>query len=167
MTNHNPDNDGATPADHVATQGDVQLREMFSSLPVANSEADFDQQVLARVQRRKITLRTTWATSLIVLLMTGWYFRDGYPSNGAVTQDNGTNGVVTNGVDSLQPSHGVGNQPTVNSERTPVELTDGVARFLIAYQGISSPVSELETLENEPQALLNYLSTLEASLEIQ
>ena len=153
MTTNNPDNNGSRPEHHVAIQDDVQLRELFSSLPVSSVEADFDQRVLARVHRRKITIRTTWAASLIVLLSTGWYFRDGFPGNG--------------GGDSLQPSHVVGIQPTGDSDQAPLESTDEVELFLIAYQGISSPVSELETLDNEPQALLNYLSSLEASLEIQ
>ncbi len=158
MTNNNPDDDGATFAHQVATQEDVQLRKMFSSLPVSSSEADFGQRVLARVHRRKISIRATWAASLIVLLVTGWYFRDAYPGNSGVTNGNG---------DSLQPSHVAGVQPDIVSDQLPIELTDEVELFLIAYQGISSPVSELEALENEPRALLKYLSSLEASMEIQ
>lgn len=170
--NNNSDDDGATLAHHAAAQEDVQLRKMFSSLPVSSSEAEFGQRVLARVHRRKISIRATWAASLIVLLVTGWYFRDAYPSNGGVNNGNVANGKVTNGAvtdgeDLQQPSHVVGTQPTVDADQSPVELTDEVALFLIAYKGISSPVSDLETLENEPQALLNYLSSLKASLEIQ
>jgi hypothetical protein len=37
--------------------------------------------------------------------------------------------------------------------------------FASAYQGLASPVIRLETLENESQALLNYLSALEAAKE--
>ncbi len=153
MTTNTPDNSDSTPEHHVATPDDVQLRELFSSLPVSSLAADFDQRVLTRVHRRKITIRATWAVSLIVLLSAGWYFRDGYPSNV--------------GGDSLQPSHVVGIQPAGDSDQATLELTDEVERFLIAYQGISSPVLELETLENQSQALLNYLSSLEASMEIQ
>jgi hypothetical protein len=163
MTTNNPENDRSTPDHPAATQDDAQLRELFSSLPVSSLEADLDQRVMVRVRRRKVTVRAAWAASLIVLLATGWQLSDRYLGNGHVTD-----GDVTKGDRDLpRPSHVVGVQPTVDSDPSPLELTDEVELFLIAYQGISSPVSKLETLESEPQALLSYLSSLAASMEIQ
>jgi len=90
---------------------------------------------------------------VIVLLATGWHL-----STGQLGIGDG---------DSPQPPQVASVQPPNDSDQPPVDLIDEVELFATAYQGLSSPVSQLETLENERQVLLNYLISLEVSMEKQ
>jgi hypothetical protein len=139
MTIDNSDNHGSLPKGSVATQADAQLRVLFSSLPASESKVSFESQVLAKLRRRKNTIRATCAASLIVLLSIGWH-------------------LSSDGTNPQQRTRVANNQPAG-------ETIDEFELFATAFQGLASPVVQLDAHENESQALLNCLGSLAETLE--
>ena len=73
MATNNHDNHPSLPEDPLAIQADSRLRELLSSLPVSVTEANFEHRVLAKVRRRQMATRATYAAALIVLLAASWW----------------------------------------------------------------------------------------------
>jgi hypothetical protein len=146
MTTNNSDNHRSPPEDSVATQADAQLRVLFSSLPAAESKVRFESRVLAKLRRRRNTIRATCAASLIVLLTIGWQL-----------SDDRTN--------PQQPERVANNRPSSDIVEPAGETIDEFELFAMAFQGLSSPVVQLDTHADESQALLNCLGSLAETLE--
>ena len=146
MTIDNSDNHGSLPKGSVATQADAQLRVLFSSLPASESKVSFESQVLAKLRRRKNTIRATCAASLIVLLSIGWH-------------------LSSDGTNPQQRTRVANNQPSGDVVEPAGETIDEFELFATAFQGLASPVVQLDAHENESQALLNCLGSLAETLE--
>lgn len=139
--NHNPPRE-----DSVASQADTRIRELLSSLPVSTAGADYERRVLTKIHRRKITIRSTFAASLIVLLVAGW--------------------VISRGDQTPQrPGFAMNDRSPVDSPELPSVSLNDVELFSSAFQGLPSPVVQLDAIENEAQAWLSYLSLLEETME--
>jgi hypothetical protein len=146
MNTNRSDNHGSPPEDSVATQADAQLRDLFSSLPASKSTVDFNQRVLLKLHRRKITIRATCAASLIVLLTVGWQ-------------------LSSDGTNPQQPTRVANNKTSGDVVEPGGETIVEFELFATAYRGLASPVVQLDTHANESQALLNCLGSLEETLE--
>ncbi len=142
MSADNHDTHSSTSDEPLAAENDARLREVLLSLPVSAIDAELEYRVLAKVRRRRLAIRTTLTASLIMLLMAGWFMLAGdrEPQQSKIVAKDPP---LTDSINSMKE----------------FEL------FASAYQGLASPVIRLETLENESQALLNYLSALEAAKE--
>ena len=147
-----PSNDHVSPPkDAIANQADARIRELLSSLPVSAADADFEHRVLAKIRRRRLAVRSTCAASLIVFLVAAWV-------------------ISTGDKNPRQPAFAVKDRSPVNSANLPGASLNGaslneVELFAAAYQGLASPVVQLEAHENELQALWWYLSSPEAKME--
>ena len=144
MSNDNHDIHSSASDELSAAKDDARLREVLLSLPVMVTEANLEHRVLAKVHRRRLAIRTTYAVSLIMLLTSGWF-------------------VLTGDRDPQQSEIVVKDAPPTDS----INSTEELELFASAYQGLASPVAQLETLENESQALLSYLSAIETAKENQ
>ena len=132
--------------DAAADQVDAQIRECLSSLPAPVSAGDFEKRVLAKLRRRRMAVGATAAASLLVLLSATWAFFAG-------------------GGNPQQPKVAGNNQAAGDAKQPANAAADEVELFASAYQGLPSPVADLGALENESEALLNYLGSLETKEE--
>lgn len=142
MSADNHDTHSSTSDGPLAAEDDARLREVLLSLPVSATRAKLEYRVLAKVRRRRRVIRTTCTASLIMLLTAGWF-------------------LLTSDRDPRQSKIVVKDPPSRDS----INSVEEFELFASAYQGLASPVIQLETLENESQALLSYLSALEAVKE--
>ncbi len=148
--NHHGANHQHTPPDDADEQPtDARIRKLLLGQPVlAAVNYPFERRVFAKVRRRRVAARAALAASLFLLLSAGWQLRNAFE--------------IRNGVQDSRRSN------FVAQEQTPADsanASEGFAAFASVYQSDFSPVAQLETLENEPRALLRYLDSLGATRE--
>ncbi len=149
-TNHHDTNHHDTPPDDADEQPmDARIRKLLQGQPVSAAvNYPFERRVFAKVRRRQVAARAALAASLFVLLSAGWLLRNEHP--------------IRNGLQNSQRSN------FAAREQTPADsanASEGFAAFASVYRSDFSPVAQLETLENEPRALLRYLDSLGATRE--